>query len=83
MWLVAKVRLATAHQRSDLGSFILCLEDFDEFLIVVVQVALKSVPIDQPHTRCAGQLLGGLRVVGIGDNHGFIAPVEGLGRTLH
>lgn len=43
-------RFHDAHTTATLIAFFLGLEDLDEFLIVVVQIALKPFPVDQPNT---------------------------------
>jgi hypothetical protein len=69
-----------ANTTARLVAFFLRLEDLNEFLIVVVQVALKSLPVDQSYACCAGQFFRGFCVVGIRYYHGFVAAVEGLCR---
>lgn len=47
-------------------------------MIVIVQVALKPVPVDEPHARSVGQLFCGLCVIRVRDHHGLVAPIEGF-----
>src|SRR5207253_5517226 len=64
-----------------LDTFFLGLKDLDKLLIVVVQIVLKPIPVDQPYSSSVSQFLCGFCVVGIGNHHGLVAPVESLSRN--
>ena len=61
--------------------FIFSLKYFYELLIIVVQIALKPIPVDQPHASGASQLLRVFCVIGIRNYHGLVTLVEGFSRN--